>query len=357
MTKKYCILILISRKRMVESLLAHQQTAGVVRLILSSLLTMMPAFSKGCIISFATSGLPKMMEPNKTGISLDIHQISWISKIDYYDIVLKGMYQFPDSLSCGTGVIALLMSKFLNEKIGRKKSLIAATLPQVVSIGCVYFCSSFYSLSIMIGLVNFFSSMMTVPGTLKLVSNRETFLIAGYSLLSEICLIRYRTPLATLNTSSTNMGWLLGLCIGLVTPLHLHYPTLGLSSVLFLLLCWLLPESPVWLMRRGREREAKQTLSWLRGNKYDIGPEMEDLQKIAELEDQSYGLSISDVFLDKRFLKPLGLCCILFTVQAMSGTVLISFYSAVIFKDIGISIQYVPMIYLVSMYGKQTESR
>ena len=165
----------------------------------------------------------------------------------------------------------------------------------------VDFCNSFYSLAIMIGLVNFFSSMMTVPGTLKLVSNRETFLIAGYSLLSEICLIRYRTPLATLNTSSTNMGWLLGLCIGLVSPLHLHYPTLGLSSVLFLLLCWLLPESPVWLMRRGREREAKQTLSWLRGNKYDIGPEMEDLQKIAELEDQSYGLSISDVFLDKRF--------------------------------------------------------
>ena len=77
---------------------------------------------------------------------------------------------------------------------------------------------------------------------------------------------------------------------------------------------------------------------------------MEDLQKIAELEDQSCGLSIFDVFLDKTFLKPLALCCILFTVQAMSGTVLLSFYSAVIFKDIGISTQYVPMIYLVSMH-------
>ena len=156
--------------------------------------------------------------------------------------------------------------------------------------------------------------------------------------------------MATLNTSSISLGWLLGLCLGLVIPLHLHYPTLALFSVLFLLHCWLLPESPVWLMRRVREREARQTLSWLRGNNYDIGPEMEDLQKIAELEDQSCGLSIFDVFLDKTFLKPLALCCILFTVQAMSGTVLLSFYSAVIFKDIGISTQYVPMIYLVSMY-------
>ena len=72
---------------MVASLLVHQQTAGVVRLMLCSLLTMLTSFSRGCIISFATSGLPKMMEPNKTGILLDIHQISWISKLDYYDIV------------------------------------------------------------------------------------------------------------------------------------------------------------------------------------------------------------------------------------------------------------------------------
>ena len=258
------------------------------------------------------------------------------------------MYQFPDSLSCGTGVIALLMSKFLNEKIGRKKSLIAATLPQVVSIGCVYFCNSFYSLAIMIGLVNFFSSMMTVPGTLKLVSNRETFLIAGYSLLSEICLIRYRTPLATLNTSSTNMGWLLGLCIGLVTPIHLHYPTLCLFSVIFLCLCWLLPESPVWLMRRGRESDARLTLTWLRGVKYDIEPEMEELEQIVAQEDNVSGISIFDVLTNQTFLKPLLLCCILFTLQALSGTVLISFYSAVIFKaDVGFSSEHIAIIYQV----------
>ena len=71
---------------------------------------------------------------------------------------------FPDSISLGSGVVALLISKFLNEKIGRKKSLVAATILQVISICCVYFCNSFLSLAIMIVLANFFSTVLTVPG-------------------------------------------------------------------------------------------------------------------------------------------------------------------------------------------------
>ena len=33
--------------------------------------------------------------------------------------------------------------------------------------------------------------------------------------------------------------------------------TLAAPNVAFLCLCWLLPESPVWLVRRGREAEAR----------------------------------------------------------------------------------------------------
>ena len=176
----------------------------------------------------------------------------------------------------------------------------------------------------------------------------EAVFNAGYSLLSEISLIRYRSPLATLNTNCINMGWLLGLCVGLVIPIHLHYPTLCLFSVIFLCLCWFLPESPVWLMRRGRESDARLTLRWLRGVNYDIEPEMEELKQIvAQEEDNVAGLSIINVITNKTFLKPLLLCCILFTLQALSGTVLISFYSAVIFKDVGVSSEHIALIYQV----------
>ena len=170
---------------------------------------------------------------------------------------------------------------------------------------------------------------------------------AGYSLLSEICLIRYRSPLATLNTNGVNIGWLLGLCIGLVIPIHLHYPTLCLFSVIFLLLCWLLPESPVWLLKSGRENEAHLTLKWLRGVKYDIEPEIKELKQIVEQDNNVPGLSIICVITNKSFLKPLSLCCVLFTLQALSGSVLIDFYSADIFKDAGVRTEYLAIVYKV----------
>ena len=73
------------------SLLAHQQTAGVTKLIFGSFLAILPTLSRGCVLSFATIGLPKMMEPNKTGILLDIHQISWISRLNHVLVLCINM--------------------------------------------------------------------------------------------------------------------------------------------------------------------------------------------------------------------------------------------------------------------------
>ena len=49
-------------------ILEHQQTAGVIKLVFGSMLTMMPALSYGCLQSYFTIGVPKLMKPNQTGI-------------------------------------------------------------------------------------------------------------------------------------------------------------------------------------------------------------------------------------------------------------------------------------------------
>ena len=66
------------------AMLSHQQRAGVTKLVLGSVLAMLPCLSYGCLQSYFTIGLPKLMEPSQTGILLDLHQISWISRALVY---------------------------------------------------------------------------------------------------------------------------------------------------------------------------------------------------------------------------------------------------------------------------------
>ena len=68
--------------------------------------------------------------------------------------------------------------------------------------------------------------------------------------------LRLRSTVAGANTLIGNLGWLIGISLGLVVPLQYYALALGFPSVLFLLVCWVLVESPIWLVRRERLGEA-----------------------------------------------------------------------------------------------------
>ena len=151
-----------------------------------------------------------------------------------------------------------------------------------------------------------------------------------------------------LNSFTNNLGTLLGLCLGLVVPVQYYAFPLCCPSLVFLLLCWRLPESPVWLMRRGREEEARQTLVWIRGKKYNSQPELEEMKNIIVNEENSSGMSKKEMLRSRTFVVPLILSCTLFMFQAMSGTYILSYYNGVIFKDVGLSEKYVAILYQVN---------
>ena len=62
------------------SMLAHQAGAGVSRLVQGAGLAMLPVLTYGCLQSYMTIGLPQLLQPNQTGILIDLHKMSWISK-------------------------------------------------------------------------------------------------------------------------------------------------------------------------------------------------------------------------------------------------------------------------------------
>ena len=160
-------------------------------------------------------------------------------------------------------------------------------------------------------------------------------------------MIRYRDQLATLNTFNSNLGWVVGLCLGLVVPLQLLTPAQTSPSLVFLLLCWRLPESPVWLMRRGREKEARRTLAWLRGHSYDIEPEIAEIEEVIAEEAKNSQHSVMEVIKRRSFLQPLALTCTLSIVQLLSGSDMMETYILVIFKDTGVTPKHLAIIYQV----------
>ena len=235
-----------------------------------------------------------------------------------------------------TRIVGLFSSGFISDKLGRKKCLILSSILQIASSCSAYFCSSFPALLTAVALSNLFSCMVQVP---------------SYSLLSEICLIAYRGHLASLNTFNSNCGWLLGLCVGLVVPVQYFYLTLCLPSVMFLFLCWRLPESPVWLMRKGNEKGARETLQWLRGDDYNVTPEIDELKDVindemVENEEQSS----FKILTSRSFLLPLVLTCSLFVFQANCGIDLTSYYIGVIFKESSVEPQQIAILFQVRIH-------
>ena len=319
-----------------SQMLGHQKTADVRRMVLSAVLTMLPVLTYGALQAYLTIGLPQLLEENPTGILLDLNKMSWISMqfVSYYIVDdVKREITISVSASMPTRIIGLFSSGFISDKLGRKKCLIVSSILQIASSCSAYFCSSFPALLTAVALSNLFSCMVQVP---------------SYSLLSEICLITYRGHLASLNTFNSNCGWLLGLSLGLVVPVQYFYFSLCFPSLIFLLLCWRLPESPVWLMRKGNEKGAREILQWLRGDDYDVTPEIDELKdvindEILENEERSSW----DVLTSRSFLLPLVLTCSLFVFQANCGIDLTSYYISVIFKESSVKPQQIAILFQV----------
>ena len=160
-------------------------------------------------------------------------------------------------------------------------------------------------------------------------------------------MIRHRETLGGLNSFTNNLGTLLGLCLGLVVPVQFYAFPLCCPSLVFLLLCWLLPESPVWLMRNNREREARRTLAWLRGHSYDIEPEITEIEEVIAEEEKNSQHSVVEVIKRRSFLQPLALTCTLSIVQLLSGSDMMETYILVIFKDTGVTPKHLAIIYQV----------
>ncbi|KAL0268974.1 UNVERIFIED_CONTAM: hypothetical protein PYX00_010734 [Menopon gallinae] len=106
----------------------------------------------------------------------------------------------------------------------------------------------------------------------------------------------------------------------------------------FLILMFIIPETPRWHMTKGNKDDAWSALQWLRGKSSEIETEFHDIKNsIAESNKQGSESKLKSL-LSASCLKPLMILIGLMFFQQMSGINAVIFYTVTIFKDAGSTI-------------------
>ena len=100
-----------------------------------------------------------------------------------------------------------------------------------------------------------------------------------------------------------------------------------------LILSWQ-PYSPKWLASRGLEKEALNTLKYLRGPNYDYQSEYEEMQLVIKgASDWTFLQRIRSLFLEVKNLRILIIMSIVFIGVEITGTSIVASYSSTILKS------------------------
>ncbi|XP_076658649.1 trehalose transporter 1 isoform X2 [Halictus rubicundus] len=162
--------------------------------------------------------------------------------------------------------------------------------------------------------------------------------IASLSLpvyLGETLQPEVRGTLGLLPTALGNTGILLVFVAGM----YINWRYLALLGacipIPFMILMFMIPETPRWYISKGRTKNARKALQWLRGQDTDITEELTEVEKLHVDSSRHVVQSVLMELLNKNNLKPFMISVGLMFFQQFSGINAVVFYTVQIFEDAG----------------------
>ncbi|XP_068974263.1 facilitated trehalose transporter Tret1-like isoform X2 [Bombus flavifrons] len=165
--------------------------------------------------------------------------------------------------------------------------------------------------------------------------------IASLSLpvyLGETIQAEVRGTLGLLPTAFGNTGIL----VCFIAGMYLDWRNLALLGaalpIPFMILMFVIPETPRWYISKGKTKRARKSLQWLRGKGTDITDELSSVQKLHTDSERNVSQGAFMQLFKKNHLKPLFISLGLMFFQQFSGINAVIFYTVQIFRDAGSSI-------------------
>ncbi|BES98906.1 Sugar (and other) transporter [Nesidiocoris tenuis] len=200
----------------------------------------------GMGVSFATIAIPPLQAAT-TGLKMTEEEASWFASLVF-------VWQPVGSMT------TVAFSKY-----GRKTAMIFLQLPLLIGWILPYFATSVWQLYIASSIMGLGVGFVQAP-------------IATY--IGEVTQPQYRGGLASVAYSMFTLGQVVIFGIDVITgDWRLSAICSSCVPIVTSIVLCLIPESPIWLISKGRYDEAKSALKWLRGwaSDEDVEQEYKDL--------------------------------------------------------------------------------
>ncbi|XP_011309197.1 facilitated trehalose transporter Tret1 isoform X2 [Fopius arisanus] len=273
---------------------------AIIIQVLAALTVSLGSMMVGFSSSYTSTALPSM---NATApFEIDEQISSWIGSILPLAALFGGIIGGP-----------------LIEYIGRRSTILVTAFP-------------FIGAWLFIGLANNFWLVLVGRGICGLCVGITSLSLPVY--LGETIQPEVRGTLGLLPTAFGNIGILICFIAGTYLNWS-HLAFLGAClPVPFLLLMFLIPETPRWYISKGRMKRARKSLEWLRGKTGDVTEELSGIEKTHVESERNAGSQLN-ALLQPKNIKPLAISLGLMYFQQFSGINAIIFYTVEIFESAG----------------------
>ena len=155
--------------------------------------------------------------------------------------------------------------------------------------------------------------------------------------LNEISTVKLRGPISGINMTSNVVGILFYTVLCIFLPIQWLSLALASHCLLVSLLSLLLPFSPQWLARQGREVEARTALARLRGSHYQgIQLEMDEIKQCIKKQETNAKASVKEALQTRSFLQPMTIFSVIFIFVGSCGNDTILYYGPTIFSQLSL---------------------